>query len=180
MSAAPRSAVARTAEETAAETGTADRGQNAAGCEMTGGRAAIAFGPLADSLGFHLRLAQIAAFEEFFAAFAEDGLQPGSFSVLITIGENPGIRQGVLANALRIKRSHMAKIVQGFGEAGLIERRVPPDDRRAVELTLTQAGHRLVETKMPKFLQHERASASRLTEDERRTLFALLRKLHGL
>ncbi len=69
----------------------------------------IAFGPLASSLGFHLRLAQIEAFEAFFATFAEDGLQPGSFCVLITIGENPGIRQGILANALKIKRSHMAK-----------------------------------------------------------------------
>lgn len=141
---------------------------------------AVAFGPLADSLGFHLRLAQIGAFEEFFAAFAEEGLQPGSFSVLITIGENPGIRQGVVANALKIKRSHMAKIVQGFGEAGLVERRVPPDDRRAVELTLTGDGHRLVEAKMPKFIEHERASAACLTKDERRTLFALLRKLNGL
>lgn len=165
MSAATRSAVATPAE---AEAGEAPRA------------GPIAFGPLTNSLGFHLRLAQIGAFEEFFAAFAEDGLQPGGFSVLITIRESPGVRQGILANALKIKRSHMAKIVQGFGEAGLIERRVPPDDRRAVELTLTEAGQRLVEAKMPKFLQHERASAAALTKDERHTLFALLRKLNGL
>ena len=140
----------------------------------------IALGPLATSLGFHLRLAQIRAFDAFFAAFAEEGLQPGGFSVLITIGENPGIRQGVLAAALMIKRSHMAKIVQGFGEAGLVERRVPPDDRRAVELTLTRDGHRLVEAKMAKFREHERASAACLSADERQTLFSLLRKLNGL
>ena len=139
----------------------------------------VAFGPLAESLGFRLRLAQIKAFEDFFTAFAEEGLQPGSFSVLITIGENPGIRQGVLAGALMIKRSHMAKIVQGFDEAGLVERRVPQDDRRAVELTLTTAGRRRVEAVMPKFLEHEHASAAALTETERQTLLSLLMKLGG-
>ena len=177
MSAPPWPAMA----EVAAEPRTGDT--DTIGDAARGGAAgigAINFGPLTDSLGFQLRLAQIGAFEEFFAAFAEEGLQPGSFSVLITIGENPGIRQGVLANALKIKRSHMAKIVQGFGEAGLIKRHVPADDRRAVELTLTGDGHRLVADKMPRFTEHERASAACLTRDERRTLFALLRKLNGL
>nr|WP_281065516.1 MarR family winged helix-turn-helix transcriptional regulator [Jiella sonneratiae] len=106
-------------------------------------------------------------------------MQPGLLSVLITIGENPGVRQGVLANALKIKRSHMAKIVQGFDAAGLVDRRVPADDRRAVELTLTPAGRGRVAAAMPKFRTHETLSASRLSAAERRTLLDLLRKLSG-
>nr|WP_304363812.1 MarR family winged helix-turn-helix transcriptional regulator [Jiella sp. LLJ827] len=119
------------------------------------------------------------AFTDFFETFAGDGLQPGSLSVLILIGENPGIRQGVLAQTLMIKRSHMAKIVQGFGEKGLVARRVPADDRRSVELRLTDKGESLVASTMPKFLAHEAASADSLTAEERQTLLALLTKFHG-
>ena len=169
MSAASRSAVAKIV----AHAPDAD-------AEPSSDTPAIAFGPLGDSLGFHLRLAQLKAFEAFFATFTDERLQPGAVSVLITIGENPGIRQGVLAGALMIKRSHMAKIVQGFGEAGLIERQVPADDRRAVELRLTPSGRRQVEALMPKFLQHEAASTHGLSESERETLFSLLRKINGL
>lgn len=140
---------------------------------------AIRLGPLERSLGFHLRLSQMRAFEDFFEAFAEDGLHPGSLSVLILIGENPGIRQGVLAQTLMIKRSHMAKIVQGFDEKGLVARRVPADDRRSVELRLTDKGTAMVATAMPKFLAHEAASADGLSAEEQSTLLALLTKYHG-
>ncbi|MCE7027343.1 hypothetical protein [Jiella avicenniae] len=49
-----------------------------------GGLAIGRHGPLVE------RAVQIAAFEKFFALFAEERLQPGSLSAPITIGENPG------------------------------------------------------------------------------------------
>src|SRR5258708_35744753 len=55
--------------------------------------AAIDYGPLANWLGFHLRLAQIASFQAFACEAQEGDLSPGRFALPMLIGRNPGISQ---------------------------------------------------------------------------------------
>ncbi len=140
---------------------------------------AVAFGPLTELAGFMLRLAQLQVFEAFFAEFDARGIRPGQISILIAIGENPGVRQGALANALSIKRSNMAKIVRLLVSNGLIRRRVPASDRRAVELHLTQAGRALVERALPDIRANDRLATAVLSSGERKALMRILRKLAG-
>ncbi len=137
----------------------------------------VAFGPLTGLAGFMLRLAQLQLFESFFHDFGERGITPGQMGILIAIGENPGVRQGVLADALHIKWSNMAKIVRLFEGQGLIERRVPASDRRAVELSLTDKGRATVDATVPQLTVSDRAATTTLTARERDTLLRLLAKL---
>ncbi len=137
----------------------------------------VEFGPLAGLAGFMLRLAQVQLFESFFRDFGVRGVTPGQIGVLVAVGGNPGVRQGVLADALRIKWSNMAKIIRLLEDRGLIERRVPANDRRAVELHLTDNGRVAVDATVPQLTVSDRAATAALTARERDTLLRLLAKL---
>lgn len=147
---------------------------------MTGQGERLDWGPLGDSLGFLLRLAQLEAFATYFAAKDAAMPMPGSLSILMMLQANPGIRQGVLARALRIKRAHMTKIVRALEDAGLVQGVVPPDDRRSVELRLTGAGEAEAEQGWAAIRGHETTPPPTLTEGEAATLRRLLRKYLAL
>ncbi|GGB14419.1 MarR family winged helix-turn-helix transcriptional regulator [Allosediminivita pacifica] len=136
----------------------------------------IRLGPLAESLGFLLRLAQLRSFEDFFANLSDKDVRPGEMSVMLVIHDNPGIRQGVVARALDIKRAHMAKMARTLEDAGLIARSVPEDDKRAMELRLTEKGEAHLAELRPAFDRHEASDVSGLTPAEAEQLRTLLRK----
>lgn len=140
----------------------------------------LALGALEDSLGFLLRIAQLQAFERFYAAVAGHDLRAGAFTILWVIGLNPGVRQGVLAERLMIKRAHMAKLIRALELAGLVARTPSREDRRAVELRLTPAGRRHVELHAAAFFAPDSAPPPGLSAAETRTLIGLLRKLTGI
>ena len=140
----------------------------------------VAFGEIASSLGFLLRLAQVKVFNEFFRRLSRHGLKPGEFTMLWVIGLNPEVRQGVIARKLRIKPAHMTKLVQRAVDEGRLERHVPDDDRRSVHLRLTAEGERFVETNKPEFLDFLEKEKTNLTETEFRTLIGLLQKFNGM
>jgi DNA-binding MarR family transcriptional regulator len=136
----------------------------------------VRLGPLSGSLGLLLRIAQLQAFRDFYAALDSFGLRPGELTVLMLLAENPGIRQGLLARALMIKRAHMTKMVQGFEEAGLLRRTVPDSDRRSVELWLTEAGAARVRALQGPLEAYERRSLPGLPAPEAAALRGLLQK----
>jgi DNA-binding MarR family transcriptional regulator len=140
---------------------------------------AVEFGPLSDLAAFMLRIAQVQLYGAFFAEFGPRDIRPGQIGILVAIDRNPGIRQGVLADALRIKWSNMAKIIRLLDQDGLIERRVSDDDRRAIELRLTGKGHDLVAEVVPQLAANDRAATAMLNDGERRTLLRLLHKIAG-
>ncbi|MEL6236834.1 MAG: helix-turn-helix domain-containing protein, partial [Pseudomonadota bacterium] len=81
-----------------------------------------------------LRLAQLQAYSTVLEGVDPDGPRPGAFSVLYLIARNPGLRQGALAKRLMIKRAQMTKLVQALTARKLVQRSVPADDRRGIEL----------------------------------------------
>ena len=148
--------------------------------EKTGADETVDMRDLFDSIGFLTRLAQVHAYENFFESLGKYGLRPGEFSTLLLIDCNPGIRQGALAQALRIKPAHMTKLIRAFEDRGLVERIIPDHDRRSVVLTLTTAGKQFVAENRPAFLKHESNNPPTLTQRELQTLKSLLRKYVGL
>jgi len=61
--------------------------------------------------------------------------------VISRFGE-PGVRPGVLAEALGLEASSLVRVVDQLIEAGLIERHDDPNDRRAKILRLTEEGEK--------------------------------------
>lgn len=140
----------------------------------------VEMGELTDSLGFLIRIAQIKSFENFFERLGDQGLMPGEFTVLWTIGMNPGLRQGTIARALKIKPAHMTKLTGRLAKSGLVERTVSPDDRRAVGLSLTKEGHHFVETHKDDFLDVHFTEKADMDAEEALELVRLLKKFTGL
>lgn len=140
---------------------------------------ALTFGPLETSVGFLLRIADITVFERTLAELNRRDVPIGEYTILLAIGLNPGVRQGVLADRLRIKWSNMTKLIRSLETRGLIERQVLPRDRRAITLRLTDAGRAHVEEHRERMLGAVERSVAALDEDERQILLRLLRKLAG-
>lgn len=139
----------------------------------------LSFGSQEQAAGFVLRIAQLAAFERFFELFPVRDIKISEYSVLVGIAENPGVRQGVLADFLKIKWSAMTKLVRTLEERGLVGRRIPPNDRRSVELYVTEQGHALIETVAPMMEAADRKAVSMLSDEEHAQLLTLLRKVAG-
>jgi DNA-binding MarR family transcriptional regulator len=136
----------------------------------------IRLGTLSGSLGFLLRLSQLVSFRDFFVSLDDLDMRPGEATVLMLIDENPGVRQGVLARRLMIKRAHMTKMIRAMEDGGLVTRTVPEDDRRSVELWLTARGRARVEAMRAPWAAHEARPVRNLSDREQAELKRLLRK----
>ena len=102
--------------------------------------AAVDLGPLPGLIGYALRRAQLAVFQDFHRHFADADIRPAQLSVLVVLKYNPGLRATQAAHALGIKRTNFVPLFDGLAVRGLVERRGVKGDRRASALFLTEAG----------------------------------------
>jgi DNA-binding MarR family transcriptional regulator len=140
-------------------------------------RSGIDYGPLESSIGYRLRRAQLAIFEDVIRIFDEVGLRPGSFSVLAVIGRNPGLKQSEVSAALGIQRTNFVGLIDSLERRGLAVRKPSEKDRRSYALHLTPAGRELVARATELQRRHEAALAKRLGPDGRESLLELLQRL---
>lgn len=68
------------------------------------------------------------------------GLSIPQFDVISTLTEREGITQGELAQRLYVTKGNVSGLVDRLVEAGLVERRPIPGDRRSHALHLTDEG----------------------------------------
>lgn len=143
------------------------------------GKVAVSLGALERSAGLVLRIAQLTVFEHFFAVFGQSDIKISEFTVLYAIAENPDVRQGVLADVLKIKWPNMTKLVRALEERGLIERVVPPEDRRSVHLRVTPAGRRQIAVSQEQMYRSDRLALGMLDDEEYAQLLRLSRRIAG-
>ena len=74
------------------------------------------------------------------AALKEIGLSIPQFDLLSTLTEQEGLSQQELAERLYVTKGNVSGLVDRMVEAGLVERRASPDDRRSNALHLTERG----------------------------------------
>ena len=108
------------------------------------------------------------------------GLEPGWHDVLATlrrIGPPFQLRPGDFAGTLMLTSSGTTKRLDRLERAGLIARSPDPEDRRAVVITLTDAGRERIDAVTAAHLENERALLAGLSEADRGRLADLLRAL---
>lgn len=74
------------------------------------------------------------------------GLSIPQFDLISTLGEREGLTQQELAQRLYVTKGNVSGLVDRLVEAGLVERRPIPGDRRSHALHLTAEGRRLAAT----------------------------------
>ncbi|WP_236025253.1 MarR family winged helix-turn-helix transcriptional regulator [Arenibaculum pallidiluteum] len=140
-------------------------------------RSKLSPGLLPELIGYNLRKAQIAVFQNFQAAVAPYDITPGQFGVLILIRENTGLSQSELGTAVGIDRSTMVAVIDRLEGRGWVVRAPSPSDRRSYALELSPEGERLVDELIPKVRAHERQMTSDLNKQEQQQLIDLLQRV---
>jgi DNA-binding MarR family transcriptional regulator len=139
--------------------------------------AGVDYGPLAEWLGFHLRMAQIASFQAFAAEVGEVDLAPGRFALLTLIGRNPGISQTVLSRAAGRDKSTLTPALRDLTRRGLVACERLAKDRRSYHLSLTPAGQSMLRRLTQCAARHERDLDRIVGARDRGRLLRLLRKI---
>ncbi len=111
------------------------------------------------------------------AALAPFGLRMLTFSVLVIIADNPGLRQSQLADALSIERPNLVVVIDELEQKGLIVRNRSETDRRAYALHVTLAGGHLRKQADMAVQMHEARMTRLMSEDERVLLIDLLSRV---
>ncbi len=138
------------------------------------GKKGLSLGLLDGLIGFRLRLAQIALFEDFERALRPFDITPTRFGALVLIEANPGLSQMQLARAIRLDRSTLVTLLDHLEGRSLLERRPSASDKRTNELVLTGEGRKLL-TKLKRRVQdHEKRLFGKLSESDRQELMRLL------
>jgi DNA-binding MarR family transcriptional regulator len=139
-------------------------------------RPGIAYDMLDELVGYAVRRAQIAIYENFAETVGPE-ITPQRFSALTVIDANPDLRQSDLAAVLGIARSGVVMLVDELERMGLVERASVAEDRRAYALRLTEQGKKRLESLRKTIRAHDDLISGQLSASEKRHLFRLLAKL---
>lgn len=72
-------------------------------------------------------------------------LKPPHLDILVNIYKSPAISQQDLARKMLVGRSNLSMLLPQLEQRGLVTRRIDPQDRRILRLSLTEAGMALTE-----------------------------------
>jgi len=118
------------------------------------------------------------------AALAETslqhGLETGWFDLLAALrraGSPYELNPTELMRATMLSSGGMTKRLDRMAEAGLVERRPDPGDRRGTLVTLTRRGKAVIDKAVETHVANEEGLLHSVTPSERRSLDGLLRKL---
>jgi DNA-binding MarR family transcriptional regulator len=133
-----------------------------------GGRDGLGY--LLVQLGFHVA-------RTFSEQLAPLGLEPRQFGMLTRLAANEGHSQQALGELVGLNPTRMVFIVDGLEQRGLVERRRNPADRRSHALYLTELGRAKLREAQQASAGSEHQLGASLTEQQRRQLTGLLRRL---
>lgn len=104
-------------------------------------------------------------------------LTPPQYGVLAALGDEDGLIQRQLGDSLEIDRATLSGILERLGKLGYVARRPDTQDRRAVIVTLTDQGRKLLEDTWPLTNARNEYLLDLLTAEERQQFVDLLRLL---
>ena len=105
--------------------------------------------------------------------------QPGAHLVLARLAVCDGITQLELVRATHLRPPTVSVILQKMESEGLVERKCDEHDRRAVRVTLTEAGRALDRKNIEMIHRIDEVALADLTQEEINVLMALLPKIRN-
>ncbi|MBN9527109.1 MAG: MarR family transcriptional regulator [Alphaproteobacteria bacterium] len=148
--------------------------------DVDGDAGALDVGRLQEHVGYALRRAQLAVFQDFIQTMEKVALRPAQYSVLLVMDTHPGLKQTEIAALLGIKRTNFVALVDELEQRGLAERAPSPTDRRSNALYLTKAGKALLARAEKTVTEHEQRLIGLIGVEGKRQLLGLLSKLAEL
>ncbi len=107
------------------------------------------------------------------------GVSRAQWQVLIALARAEGSSQAALAERLEVETITVGRMVDRLEDAGLVERRADPADRRAWRLFLTGRAHDLLAALQPIAAEVRAEMLAGLGEAEQASLHGLLQRLRA-
>ncbi len=130
-------------------------------------------------LGYNTRRATLSIIEVFLQRMAPYNLRPVDFSVLSVIAHNPGVTSRQLCSTLNILPPNFVGLLGSLEKRQLVQRNPHPNDKRAISLSLSEAGRLLMQQAEATASQLEIDASCNLSAAERKTLMRLLQKIYS-
>jgi DNA-binding MarR family transcriptional regulator len=141
-------------------------------------------GPLAQDFDFRatsghlIRMVRERSVAAFVAVSGSDEVSVQQLKVLVALYQKGRpVFQTELGEASGIDRSTIGEMIHRMVRRGLVRRRIPNDNRRARELTITPAGEKIMHQLLPKLVEANDLVLAPLNEAERDAFIGLMRKL---
>jgi DNA-binding MarR family transcriptional regulator len=122
---------------------------------------------LSDLIGYNIKRASNVIQCDMARTLKPLGLRMITFSALVLIVDNPGIRQSQLADALAIERPNCVVIIDDLEHLEMITRLRVPTDRRAYALNVTLAGRQLYKKALRALKMQEKTLFAGFTDKQR-------------
>src|SRR5437764_4382175 len=133
--------------------------------------------PEGPPIGLHLAATAKAVSRAFNAALADAGGSLPTWLILTSLRGEQWRTQQELARSLGIEGPTLTRHLDALERAGLVERRRDPNDRRAIQVELTNAGEALHNRLRQNVIAFDRQLRSGLGEAELKRLRSTLRRL---
>lgn len=130
-------------------------------------------------VGYHMKRAFNVVQADLAQTLKPFDLRMITYSALVMIADNPGLRQSQLANAMDMERPNLVVIIDELERRGLIVRDRVPNDRRAYALKTTAQGKQLCRKAVDSVVAHEKQLLSAIDPDTRATLLAALKTIEN-
>ena len=144
------------------------------------GRAAHGVGAQADGLAEGIARLRRALRRGARVASPGNPLAVAQLELLSVVAEHPGARPGQLARLLHMRPNTVTTIVNALAARGMVSRATADEDRRAIELTATEAGQQAVHAWQATNAAVLHLALSTLPPKQRRALAAAVPALDAL
>lgn len=138
---------------------------------------AIILSAMSETIGFLLNDTARMFRRAFNMHTRESGITALQSRVLIYLSRQPGIRQGPLADLIEVEPITLSRMIDRLEEAGLVERRADPTDRRAWLLYLTAQAEPLLDHLRQTALAVVAEATEGMTDSERDQLTELVERV---
>lgn len=130
-------------------------------------------------IGYHLKRTSNDILADLAETLKPFELRMLTYTALVLIVDNPGMRQYQLADAMDIERSNLVIVLDELERRGLIMRDRVPTDRRAYALRATLPGIHLCKEAVAAVVAHEKAILGTTSPEQLDYLISLLRDIRA-
>lgn len=108
------------------------------------------------------------------------GLTPAQFDVIATLGNTNGMSMGEIGEKTLITKGTLTGVIDRLEQKQLVQRVVPPDNRRSVVVRLTTHGEAVFEQTFPAHTAYLKERFMQLEPSELELLRVLLSRLRQI